>query len=319
MDIEYGQVIGWWRTQKIILNEEISGQTSSRKTPLEISRTLRVKMLALKSEFMNDDGHSVDYKRMKESHIYREYKVLVQELYHVDLAQMTRESERKSLFLNLYNCLCIDGMINGLLKPYPGGTLSRLVFYASASYRIGPYVYSLNDMENGILRGNKISPVPMTRQPFSETDSRLNFCLPCDGRIHFALNCGAKSCPPIAFYTDEDDSLEKQLTMATSSFIESGGVQFIQNKETGIDEFVSLSMIFKWYESDFIDSYNMSKSTNGPSMSDEVKLLEWIKVYASEEMSKRIDAFLMKYHPGNERLKGRIVYQSYDWALNGEC
>ena len=34
-----------------------------------------------------------------------------------------------------------------------------------------------------------------------------------DFRIHFALNCGAKSCPPIAFYSY--DKINDQLDLAT--------------------------------------------------------------------------------------------------------
>ena len=39
-----------------------------------------------------------------------------------------------------------------------------------------------------------------------------------DPRIHFALVCGAKSCPPIKVYTP--DSLEDGLDSATMAFCE---------------------------------------------------------------------------------------------------
>ena len=42
--------------------------------------------------------------------------------------------------------------------------------------------------------------------------------LTCDPRIHFALNCGAVSCPPIAVY--EGESLDEQLDIATEGFLE---------------------------------------------------------------------------------------------------
>ena len=41
---------------------------------------------------------------------------------------------------------------------------------------------------------------------------------PTDPRIHFALVCGAKSCPPIKVYTP--DSLEDGLDSATMAFCE---------------------------------------------------------------------------------------------------
>ena len=37
-------------------------------------------------------------------------------------------------------------------------------------------------------------------------------------RIHFALNCGAKSCPPIKTFTGEE--VDTQLNLATQAFLE---------------------------------------------------------------------------------------------------
>ena len=39
-------------------------------------------------------------------------------------------------------------------------------------------------------------------RPFGEGDPRLSLALEkAEPRIHFALNCGAKSCPPIKTYS----------------------------------------------------------------------------------------------------------------------
>ncbi len=64
-----------------------------------------------------------------------------------------------------------------------------------------------------------------------------------DYRIHFALNCGAKSCPPIAFY--EYDFLDKQLETAALSFL---------STETEIDSIkkeVKVTKIIQWFKADF--------------------------------------------------------------------
>ena len=64
-----------------------------------------------------------------------------------------------------------------------------------------------------------------------------------DYRIHFALNCGAISCPPIFFYNYE--IIDNQLNIATNSFI---------HLETSI-EVKSLAIhttkLFLWYRRDF--------------------------------------------------------------------
>ena len=64
-----------------------------------------------------------------------------------------------------------------------------------------------------------------------------------DYRIHFALNCGAVSCPPILFYSY--DNIESQLDLATRSFLFS---------ETEIDDDkkeVRVSKILDWFRGDF--------------------------------------------------------------------
>jgi hypothetical protein len=89
-----------------------------------------------------------------------------------------------------------------------------------------------DDVEHGVLRGNKPSPAslfaligkPHWAGPiFKEGDPRAAQAVsPLDPRIHFALVCGAKSCPPIRVYTPE--SLEAGLQAAASAFCE-GSVQ----------------------------------------------------------------------------------------------
>lgn len=51
-------------------------------------------------------------------------------------------------------------------------TLAMFQFFNTASYIIGGYLYSLQDIENGILRGNK-KGVGMFKKPFSTDDPRF--------------------------------------------------------------------------------------------------------------------------------------------------
>ena len=85
------------------------------------------------------------------------------------------------------------------------------------SYVIGGLVYSLNDMENGVLRANR-KPLGALRRPFSRSDMRLQIALKeCDPRIHFALVCGGKSCPPVKTYTAEVGFIWKKLIQSISA------------------------------------------------------------------------------------------------------
>ncbi len=60
-------------------------------------------------------------------------------------------------------------------------------------------------MENlyGILKCQISISISLTfRTPFKKSDPRLSIALESvDPRIHFALNCGAKSCPPIKTFS----------------------------------------------------------------------------------------------------------------------
>ena len=83
-------------------------------------------------------------------------------------------------------------------------------FWGRTAYDIGGLVYSLDDIEHGVLRGmcvcvvvcytyvaigNKPHP-SASKRPFSEDDPRAKISLTsCDPRIHFALVCGAKVRP----------------------------------------------------------------------------------------------------------------------------
>jgi hypothetical protein len=67
----------------------------------------------------------------------------------------------------------------------------------------------------------------LSRGPFSQGDPRAAAVVgePIDPRIHFALNCGAKSCPPVRVYTPA--TLEEGLSGAAEAFctgeVEVGG------------------------------------------------------------------------------------------------
>ncbi|MEE9513826.1 MAG: DUF547 domain-containing protein, partial [Anaerolineales bacterium] len=65
-----------------------------------------------------------------------------------------------------------------------------------------------------------------------------------DPRIHFSLVCGARSCPPIAFYDHEH--LDLQLDQAAAAFINGGGINYLPETKT-----LRLSKIFRWYLADF--------------------------------------------------------------------
>ena len=114
---------------------------------------------------------------------------------------------------------------------------------------------------------------------------RIKSVVPLDPRIHFALNCGANSCPPIGVYSGTN--LQRQLQMASNSFLES-------TVAVGSDS-VTLSKLLLWYRSDFgvTDKQVLEKVADFMYNPDVKKAL----MQAAEKETK-------------------IEYSAYDWALN---
>ena len=180
--MQKGQIIGFWWKQKEILNNDDSNNVNDKGyTSKQLIEEIRLKMLEIKSNNMNNDGSLVSYNNIKTSENFNNYIELVKQLKYLNLNQLN-DDEKKSCFINIYNCLIIHSIINNLLD-INGGTIARLKLYATASYNIGGYLFSLNDIENGLLRCNRKSAVPLTRTPFSNDDERKKFMVSsCDGR-----------------------------------------------------------------------------------------------------------------------------------------
>merc|ERR1719474_1807566 len=118
-------------------------------------------------------------------------------------------------------------------------------FWKIHCYNIGGLVYSLDEIEHGVLRANKGHPAAKKAQ-FSNDDPRSNVALTTlDPRIHFALNCGAKSCPPIRIY--KEDRLDSQLDTASKSFLR----QEVKVTQGQTDARVETSRLLLWYGADF--------------------------------------------------------------------
>ncbi len=103
---------------------------------------------------------------------------------------------------------------------------------------------SLDDIEHGILRKYrwKYSKGYLPKLFPGKLIKQLAVAK-IDYRIHFALNCGAKSCPPIAFYSYK--TIDTQLNVAARSFL-SGDTEIDDIKKE-----VRVSKIMSWFIADF--------------------------------------------------------------------
>ncbi|KAG7241674.1 hypothetical protein INR49_025139 [Caranx melampygus] len=269
-----------------------AGQTASC-SPMQasgLSLLLREMILKLFSEHLSADGKSVDYKGMSSNPAFERYCDLAIQLQRVELLSLSRE-EKLAFFINIYNALVIHGFLRLGPPPTCGkDTDGNKTFFNYVSYLIGGEVYTLQDIENGVLRGNR-KGVAQLRKPFSKTDPRLRVALPdAEPLIHFALNCGAKGCPPIKTYTPQD--IDSQLRTAAEAFLENDDACMV---DSGKKE-VRLSQIFKWYKADF-------------GGTDE-KLLNWVLEHMGDSPKKTSLQGVLSAG------KTKVSFLPYDWSSN---
>ncbi|AXT18826.1 DUF547 domain-containing protein [Flavobacteriaceae bacterium AU392] len=163
---------------------------------------------------------------------------IIQTLSQLNLSLLDNDQKKKAFWVNIYNgftnYLIIKLRLKTNMKEYPD-------FFKSNTLTIHNYKFSLDDIEHGLLRKN-------VRMHILPNDKRLQFQVKeLDYRIHFALNCGAKSCPAIAYYTF--NNIEEELDLAESVFIEN---EFLVNHK---EKTIKCSEIFIWYKDDFKKKY----------------------------------------------------------------
>jgi hypothetical protein len=266
---------------KILLND---GEPAEAVSSREMAAQLKSKMDSLRAAFFQSETGRVAYEQIRASEIYQSYLRLSYNLKALDLKGLALREERIAFWVNLYNVIVIHGVIALGIKDSVKEVWN---FFRRVYYRIGNHFFSPDDIEHGILRGNRRPPYALCRR-FRAGDPRLNLIVePLDPRIHFTLVCGSNSCPFIEVYTPEN--LDEELTFASQAFINAGGA--VLNRAASV---VSLSRLFLWYAPDF-----------GRTLPER---LRFIARYLDNESDRR---FIAEHA---DRLN--VTYQKYDWRLN---
>jgi len=156
-------------------------------------------------------------------------------------AQLKTDDQKLAFWINVYNAF-----IQLSLKENPEqySDDNRSDFFSKDRVNIAGEKISFDDIEHGIIRSSmsKISMgyVKKIFRPKWERKLRVENI---DWRIHFALNCGAKSCPPIAIYDPEN--IDRQLDYMTKTYLNE---QTTYNPQTKSAETV---ILFSWFRGDF--------------------------------------------------------------------
>jgi Protein of unknown function, DUF547 len=106
-----------------------------------------------------------------------------------------------------------------------------------------------------------------------------------DPRIHFAVNCASKGCPPLYREPFVGSQLDKQLDEVTRQFINNPEYNRLEGNK------LYVSSIFKWFREDFNNA-----------------IIDFFEAYASDDLKREIQ---------QRKASLKIKYLDYDWSLNG--
>lgn len=224
---------------------------------------------ALLARHVEEERFVVDYRGLKRDEAALDAYLAA--LAGANLAALGRE-ELFALFLNAYNAYVLETILATMTPARPDGVASIRDIpgvFTRARHAVGGHRLSLDQIEHQILR-------PFFRDP----------------RIHFAVNCAARSCPPLASSAFRAAQLEAQLEAAARRTL---GSPAYARVETGR---LLLTRVLDWYGSDFTDPSFTGHAASVPA---------YVARYAADD----VRAFIERHH-------GRppVRFLDYDWSLN---
>ncbi len=160
----------------------------------------------------------VNYKMMKSHQI--ELESYINLLQNNPLKNNWTRNQKLAYWINTYNAFTLKLILDN----YPVSSITDIAGgkpWDKKWIPLGGKVYSLNQIENDIIR-------PQFKEP----------------RIHFAVNCAAKSCPKLGNFAYTAGNLNAKLTSQTKAFVNSSENEMSSNN-------IKISKIFEWYKSDF--------------------------------------------------------------------
>lgn len=198
-------------------------------------------------------GGDVKYASLMKDHTLLDS--LVSQIGEMNLASASG-AYQQAFYINAYNLL----VIHNVLKKYPVKSPKKIDgFFDKAEHKIAGKYATLNALEFDILFNN-----------FK------------DVRFHFALNCGAVSCPTLYSQAFNPQELEDQLRFNTKMVMDRDDYVLVDHQKKTI----YVSKIFEWYKNMF------------------------------EAEGSSIDKFIShnRFDPLPKDYK--IAFFEYDWSLN---
>ena len=188
-------------------------------------------------------------------------------------AALDSDRKRLAFWINLYNAATQRALADDRSQ-YE----SRRTFFTKPLLTVAGRELSLDDIEHKILRRSYSKwTLGYLRTPRRGDFFDQHELTERDPRIHFAVNCGAESCPPIAVYTAAE--IDRQLDWATEGYLDTY-VEYDPEKGRAL-----VPRLLLWYRGDF-------------------------------GRKRDIVDFLVRYEQLPPGAKPRLSYRDWDWSLD---
>jgi hypothetical protein len=177
-------------------------------------------------------------------------------------------TQKLGFWLNAYNALVIEALVSEAALPAKVTDIAG--FFDGKKYTVAGKSMTLNELET------------MVRTTWK------------DPRIHFALNCGARSCPVIypATFPEDDAALDQVLTDLTTKFVNGPGLTVDDARKE-----IQVTKLLDWYKDDFVQK--------------EGSVEAWLKKWTTDPTKKaQLDAGLAAGYA--------LTYKFYDWTPNAK-
>lgn len=161
-------------------------------------------------------------------------------------------------WLNAYNALVLSSVMS---KMPLASVMDHKGFFKTERHKLAGKARTLDEIENEIIR------------------PRFH-----DARVHFALNCAARSCPTLHGRAFRSEGLDQTLDHLTRAALKDP--QHLRLTDRGLE----LSAILSWFEADFVR--------------DAGSVRAFVRKYAEPKVAAQITDDLP------------IVQREYDWSLN---
>ncbi|MDO8366630.1 MAG: DUF547 domain-containing protein [Saprospiraceae bacterium] len=188
-------------------------------------------------------------------------------------SSLNTDQFKLAFWINIYNAYFL--ILRKEMK------LEKPSIFFKREIKVAGLSLSLDDIEHVILRRNRLKwSFGYLPNPFSSLSMRRLMVAKREYRVHFALNCGVKSCPPIATYTPE--KIERQLEMATQSFLESETIVLDAQKK------ISTSRLLWWYQGDFGGKTGIRRMLESTL---HLQLQEYILTFSDYDWTEQLNNF----------------------------